>query len=412
MKKFDILYKRTKTGAIQTWSIQVVPIMMGNSYAEIQKTTGQLGTNNPIMHTEDVSKGKQKRSVLEQALFQAESDWKKKHDEGYKSKADLGIVISGDLMHYSVNHVNYKTLTEALNTGLPQFNSDANGNVKCMLATDWQKIKKVEYPCYCEPKLDGVRCLMVVNYNTGADGDTIKFLSRSGKQYDSLSHIAKSVGTYCFVKGKSDKPIQFILDGEIYSEELNFQEIVSAVKAYKDNSLKLKFRAYDIVSDDEQSKRKTTLYHLVQAINSAHISTIDYELVNDPESVKELHDKFVQEGYEGAILRYTNGKYAQGQRSRELLKVKEFDETEFCMTAFTQGQREEDLIAVCVCRNAIEKGHATGIFYAKMQGSRELKAQLLESHDGADKILTVKHFGWTEDGMPRFPIGKIIRDFE
>jgi hypothetical protein len=52
---------------------------------------------------------------------------------------------------------------------LPQFNTDASGNVKPMLAkaVDW---KKVQYPCYIQPKLDGVRCLMIVASTRTAHG--------------------------------------------------------------------------------------------------------------------------------------------------------------------------------------------------------------------------------------------------
>ena len=289
------------------------------------------------------------------------------------------------------------------------YNSDANNQPKCMLATDWQKIKKVEYPCYCEPKLDGVRCLMVVKTEKieGKTGQhfNVKFLSRGGKHYQgTLGHIAKAV----ILATAKQPPQEFILDGEIYSDELNFQEIVSAVKAQKPNSLKLKFRAYDIVSKENQWDRRLSLIKLTDAINSDLVERIEWTTVSSEQEVRDYHDLYVSQGYEGAVLRSYKGVYAQGQRSRELLKVKEFDETEFAFMGFEFGQRGvEDLIAVC---------HVQGTeFRAKMQGSKIQKEELFNSSTisfDSEMLVTVKHFGYTEDGIPRFPVGKSIRDYE
>lgn len=398
--KLETLYKRTKTGAVQYWQVETqADTILG--FASIIKQSGQLNTESPIYHKEHVDSGKQGRTTLEQAEFQAESDWKKKHDEGYKTVQDLGITVSGDLMHWTFNYVNYISKADALQTALPKFNTDASGNVKPMLATDWNKIKKVEFPCFCEPKLDGVRCLMLVS---GEEGPDIKFLSRSGKEYSSLSHIADEVITAWDLKGNINSG--FILDGEIYSDELSFQEIVSAVKAYKEDSLKLKFRAYDIVSGYNQRQRKLQLSQVINKLDSDLIQILDWTTVLNKEDVKIHHDVYVQKGYEGAILRMYEGKYAQGQRSRELLKVKEFDETEFAFKNFEFGQRGvEDLIAVCWNKEGVE-------FRAKMVGTLKQKTELY-SNDGLEgKSLTVKHFGFTTEGLPRFPIGKAFRNYE
>lgn len=400
--KLQTLYKRTKTGAIQFWSIEVVETI-DNSGWNIIKNSGQLGTTNPIVHKETISVGKQKRTVEEQAKFQAQSDWKKKHDEGYKSRQELNIEISGDLMHFSINHVHYDTLSEALNTVLPQFNTDASGNVKPMLATDWKKIKKIEYPVLLQPKLDGVRCLMIVNFEDKKC--PIRFLSRSGKDYLSLGHIASDVIEWLT---STDNPFQaFILDGEVYSDELSFQDITSAVKAYKENSLKLRFRAYDIVNDKTQEYRWNDTVTLVDSIASPLIQLVSTLRIEKPEDVKYHHDDWVGRGYEGAMIRLLHGKYGQGQRSRELLKVKEFDETEFAFKNFEFGQRGvEDLVAVL--------WNATGDkeFRAKMIGSKSQKEELYLLNDESEgKSMTIKHFGYTDEGLPRFPVGKAFRDY-
>lgn len=89
MKKFDILYKRTKTGSIQYWKIKVRDSDFLDGGSQIRKESGQLGTDKPLVHVEAIHQGKQKRSPLEQAEFMAESDWKKKKDSGYKTLQQL-----------------------------------------------------------------------------------------------------------------------------------------------------------------------------------------------------------------------------------------------------------------------------------------------------------------------------------
>lgn len=398
--KLEILYKRAKSGDIQYWRIET-------EYNVITKESGKLGTDKPIKHKETCA-GKNIGRANEtqpdkQAEIQAESDWRKKRDEGYKSLEDLQIVASGNLSKYMwvLNPGKYErdvvgTLSEVLEQALPQFNTDASGNVKPMLATDWKKVKNVKYPVIVQPKLDGVRCLMIVNE------PEVTFLSRSGKPYTTLDHIGKTI-----FDAYADKDLHgnFILDGEIYSDELTFQEITQAVKKQYPNSLKLHFRCYDIVNDSVQEDRIVAESRdIVSAIKSPFVHLVPYTIVGDAEEVKTLHDAYIDQGYEGAMIRTLDGKYEQGARSRTLLKVKEFDEREFEFVHWDQGQRPEDLIAVL-------KAEDDRRFRAKMVGTREQKEELKKTGIAGDRM-TIKHFGFTSDGLPRFPIGKGFRDEE
>ena len=384
----ETLYKRAKTGKIQYWQIEVVEASPANYGWGIIKTSGQIGTENPIVHRETITQGKNigksnETTPHEQAISQAQSDWLKKHDEGYKTAQDLNWDSSVDL-----------TLTEWLEATLPQFNTDASGNAKPMLATDWKKIKKIDYPVLVQPKLDGVRCLMIVSATDQKGGtSSVRYLSRSGKDYSTLNHITASCN---FPVG------DYVLDGEIYSDELTFQEIIAAVKKQRPESLKLKFKAYDIVSNDKQDERCSQTKRIVEAINSPEIQLVPTFLACDETDVKGFHDRWVQQGYEGAMIRLLHGTYTPGQRSRDLLKVKEFDETEYPFLRWETGQREEDLLAVLEANLQKE-------FRAKMIGTAEEKVKL-RNYACNTGMITIKHFGFTEDGLPRFPIGKAFRD--
>lgn len=401
MNTHPTLYKRKKTGAIQYWKICTV-----SSVAEtiIRKESGQLGTVSPIIHDDTLTEGKNygranATNHEQQAVLQAASDWKKKKDEGYKSVEDL-IDDKG---------FDAENLGEWLEARLPKFNTDASGNAKPMLAktVNWAK---VEYPCYAQPKLDGVRSLMIVNPE---EGPIVRFITRKGKEITTLGHIAADIEDYlgdvsAQLKALNDEGVpSFVLDGEIFSYELTFQEIVSAVKAQKPNSLKLKFRAYDIVNDEPQSVRWPLTKLQVGRINSDHVTLVDTHIARSKDEVQALYADFMSKGYEGAMIRHLSGTYGQGQRSSDLLKVKEFIDGEFAFIRFEHGQRGvEDLIAVCINESGDE-------FRAKMRGNLAEKVAMYDKMDELEGTsITIKYFELTDAGLPRFPVGVGFRDYE
>jgi len=375
MKKFDTLYKRAANGAIRKWMVSVYEEPFGQF--NVQRLAGQVnGTFTPAIDYDVQGKniGRANETTPEyQAEFNAQSYWNKKRDEGYKTLSEIGVSTEAELW-----------------SALPQYNTDAQGNIKPMLAktVDWTKVK---FPVLVQPKLDGVRCLMVVK-----NGE-VSFLSRSGKYYTTLAHIEAEM--LLKIEGDDD----FILDGEVYSHEISFQEIISAVKAQGPNSTKLHFRAYDVVNDRVQLDRLKELVTYIRGMDFKFIHIVNTEVANNKDEVLEMHKNAVEIGYEGAMIRFLDGKYKQGVRSSELLKVKEFNEEEFDCYELTTGKREEDVIALCRTAEGKE-------FKAKMMGTREEKEELMDAFEPAK--LTVKFFGWTNDNIPRFPIGKSFRNYE
>ena len=122
-----ILYKRTRTGAIQYWEVEVNALT--DRTAIITKTSGQYGTNKPSENIERVTDqdSADTMTVIEQAKSQAELAWKKKKAQGYKTLDDLGIsyVCSSNANSDNVQdgfvyqQNNYKNLKYALEAALP-----------------------------------------------------------------------------------------------------------------------------------------------------------------------------------------------------------------------------------------------------------------------------------------------------
>lgn len=383
MVKLPILYKRTKTGKIVSYEI-FTKVKLDNDCL-ITKVTGQLG-GKKTSHYSDISKGKRGRTRIEQAESEAKSDWKKKLDGGYKSLEQLGFGLNEE----SFLQCSEEEQFNQLDSVMPKDNSDAGGNIKPMLAQDYHKHKtKVKFPCIVQPKLDGVRCLAVVEKGKA------KLLSRSGKEY-TVKHIIKALSN--FPDG--------IYDGEIYvNNVLTFQDIVSAVKKENNNTSWLEYCIYDIINTDNQSDRLKYLYNIKgfeQDRKEKRIKLVYPLLVNDEKEISKYHDLFVKSGYEGLMVRNPEGLY-EHSRSYNLLKYKQFDDDEFEFVAWVIGEREEDLMAICNTKEGKQ-------FKATMVGSKKDKEELKSRKLKPGTLITVKYFGFTDEGKPRHAIGKAVKE--
>jgi len=373
----ETLYKRNKNGKIQQWNIEAYGDQIIITQGQVD---GKLQEYKRTSTPKNVGKSNETTSV-QQAFSEATSEWKGKHDEGYKTVGDIGTWNDGE----------YNSLLDFLDTNLPTFNTDASDSVKPMLApSKVADLNKLEYPLDVQPKYDGARTLAT------ADGLT----SRSGKPYTTAPHIIKVL---------KDAGFEGILDGELYIPGASFQTTIRAIKKTSPDSARLVLRVYDIVNDKEWKKRYSEIVSLVYILDSPSIILTPTYTVTTPDEVMQLHNQFVEAGEEGAMVRIHNGIYQPGFRSKYLQKVKMFDDAEFKFMSFVLGERQEDLIAVCIT----DKSQS---FKASMVGDRDHKTKLWEDWNKgnivAGDLLTIKYQGLTDDGIPRFPKGKAFRDYE
>lgn len=409
---YDRLYKRAKTGKIQYWDVRVIYHM---GYAIIRKESGQLGTSCPLVHEETIKEGKNlgksnETTPAQQADSQADSDWTRKHDEGYKTLKDIhpGHIVgpTADAKPHAWKIYN-DIVAGILEEGLPQFNTDASGNIMPMKAPSKPWVaghKKNVYPIMMEQKLDGLRSLCHI---TVVDSKpAIKFLSKSGKPWDTVSHLADELTKYF----KNQPDGTYLLDGELYYHGWSLQKINRAVKSYKPELTPLmEYWVFDLPRlDMDQLYRTQAVNELVEDVNSEFIQCPVWAQPQNDEDVTIIHDQWVMEGYEGGMLKVMNGKYEPGTRSNYWTKVKMFDDNEFPITGWKLGQRgAEDLVFECDCPD--------GRFEVKLGGSLESKEQVYQDiliNPVRGKMLTVKHFGYTEYGIPNLPTAKAIREVE
>lgn len=259
----------------------------------------------------------------------------------------------------------------------------------------------LRYPCFVQPKLDGARMLF----------DGTKGWSRQGKLYipECIAHLQFDT------QG-------MILDGEcMLPPGYTFQQTISAIKKF-DPALSplLQYYVFDIVSIGTNAHFEDRLEELDLLIGLGRdesnvpeqvhfVSTI---LCDDEAEVAGWLAKSLKKGYEGLILRNCKGQYAAGQRSADLQKLKEFIDAEFKITDCVDGRGREAEAIMYVCETA--EGNEFSVRpTGKVDDRKTLWYEFCAgTNDPRGKMLTVKFQEYSDAGIPRFPVGVSIRDYE
>ncbi len=376
---YGTLYKLTSGNKLYIWHIVVSE--EGNKVFEIS-SHGEEG-GKIVSHKKEISIAKGKKTLLEQALQDAKRKYLNKKDkEGYihdKSKVLDGshIIVRPMLAH--------------------TFSMDALT----------KRGKTIKFPCYVQPKLDGIRCISYLK-----NGDVI-MESRKGVAFNFMDNIRKEL------KAILIKTPNVFLDGELYTDKIAF-EVISGVVRLKDtpsavqlkNMNKLEYCVYDcIIKDDIDMTFDNRFKQLSKMIGTSKkrkwksIEPVLTEQIESAEQIRPKHDEYVSNGFEGLMLRNVKSKYEIDKRSKDLQKFKDFKEEEFLITGFHEGSGDDKGCIVWECITPDKKP-----FSAEPLGTRQHRRKLFK--DGKKYIgslLTVKFFEYTKDGIPRFPKGKDVR---
>ena len=271
-----------------------------------------------------------------------------------------------------------------------------------MLATSDRS--KIKFPCICQPKYDGVRCLMLIG-----EDNKIHIISRQGKEYN-IPHLLKW----------GDKHRDMLpLDGELYNhKELTFQDIVSAVKRLSDLTNKITYVVYDtpisgVPNDDRLNIIRKDLT-IIPSTDPVKLSP--NSMCYNMDDIKKYHDELVEDGYEGAIIRNLDGYYEFGFNSNNLIKYKEFQDSEFTVADVIEGTGRDKGTGIFVLDLPGHEGEPItpdNTFKAKPKGDFNLRKTYFENkQEYIGKLATIKYQGVSKLGIPRFPNMIAIRDYE
>jgi DNA ligase-1 len=357
--KLETIYKATNSGKTQEWTIEVV----GNKYRTISGQTDGKKITNEWTVVYGKNEGRANATTdKEQCMKEAIAKRTKKLESGY--------------------------FEDMKNIYMEQY-------FEPMLAAKWEDYKdKLTYPIYSQAKLDGIRCILT------KDG----MFSRNGKPIISAPHIFDSV------KPLFETNPDLIFDGELYADKFanDFNKIVSLVKKTKPTADDLKeskelieYHIYDLPSSDKNFiQRAYDLAILFETRSELHphCRIVETYKVPSEDVVTELYEKYVEEGYEGQMLRL-DGKY-ENKRSKNLLKHKSFVDEEYTILDICEGEGNRTGTAGYMVFQTAEGKP----FKSNVKGTWDETAEMLKSkNELIGKQATIKYFNLTPDGIPRFP---------
>lgn len=227
--------------------------------------------------------------------------------------------------------------------------------------------------------------------------------SRGGKSYDAIASV-KMLKDPCIQKF-FDKYPNYQLDGEVYVHGKNLEELSGSMRKKVYDEARhgdFQFWIFDIIADGLTfEERLEILKEIVPETNSVVI--VEHVLVTTVEEVMELHDAWVELGFEGGIWRCADSDYKEGKDAR-MIKVKLMQDDEFEIIGISAGLRDEDMAFIL----KTEDGH---IFEAKPMGSVAKRKEYLDSiNELIGKKATIKYFYISEKGVPNLPVFKTIRE--
>lgn len=372
--EFPTLYGKPSSGdKIKIWKLEVVD---DYTQAIVRRTHGYEGYKETISEriiTEGKNKGRANETTyLEQAINEAKSLYKKQIETGYSTSKTIDVLP------------------------LP------------MLAVDYNKRgHSIAKDFALQAKLDGIRMICHCK--------DITFYSRTGKIVTNITHINDEIGRL-FEK----MPYEYI-DGEFYSHDLPFETISGLFRKQKltendKNTLKqLSFHIFDCFTPsntDTFSTRYDVLKKSFKSLKFQYLELVDSifftNCIDVKKEVTNQHNIFVAKGFEGIMVRNSQSPYHVSSRSKDLQKYKEFCDDEYYITGGLEatGNDAGTVIFSCVTKD-------NQSFNVRPRGSREQRRNWLEDIDTIKgKTLTVRYQELSENGVPRFPVGITIRDYE
>lgn len=368
----------------------------------IQRSYGQVGGKTTLSPTIVVSQTKQKRTWREQLELQYNAEVKKFLDKGY-------IKVDKHPNEYSL---------EELNELFGDVKTNQYGVIKPQLAKQADKVtnKKIfEKEWYISRKINGVRCLVFFK-----DGE-IHTSSRGSINYDfAINHITQHPVLIDFFT----KHPEVILDSEIYEHGKTLNYISGICRSQKtiSDGKDLQLYWYDLVDLNLPfSERLKLINEYASELNLPEfdpfrknndgdlaIQVVPHKLISGWDNMVIEHDKYVKEGWEGAVVRLSTSVYNPGSRGNDWVKIKVYHDGEYLIKGLSEGLREEDMCFVLQTPEG-------NLFNAKPMGDRALKQWYREHLDEIiGKMGTIKYFEMSGTGsdIPQQPIFIAVRDYE
>lgn len=375
VKRYEKLYTLNRN---KPYFYEII-VFRRSGYGAYSVSQGYIGGKVKQSLGKEFVAGKQNRTPVEQALLVA--------DKLYNDKLKQGYVINIDNIYKST--------------------------VSPMLAKEYTKNEKhISFPCIVQPKLDGVRALIYLN----EERDDVYIMSRNNNRY----FLTKEIHEELVNIFHNNNILNYVLDGELYSHTYNFNTISGLVRQSEKNrnneefNKKIEFHMFDLISDNDLIFEERDKIRLNLSMVGEYVKLVESIYCQDRSKICNLHDNFVNEGYEGIMLKNLKGKYV-GNRSNDVQKYKIFYDKEFVYEGFNEGTGKFKGTPILIC-SLVDNEQTT--FKVTPKGDMEFKKKLFlqlrkDDNQYKGKLYTVKYQTLDHvSGIPRFPVGIGFRNYE
>jgi ATP-dependent DNA ligase len=276
-----------------------------------------------------------------------------------------------------------------------------------------QQKHKWNHPWIAEPKFDGLRCNVVVDFSTTA-------YSRNGKPLWNMQNILSEIAR------TNDWPTWacegFVLDGEVYTKDWNLSmSIVKRSTQTHPDIDKLRYHIWDCLTLKEWKAGKSLVPNidrknrLLPWKDAKYIEIVDGIVVHNHAELQVAYEKFLLQGYEGAIVKDPEGIYEKGRRSPYWLKIKPWSDADLTIIGSYPGEGKHlGRIGGLILEGSVEwNGRTLNIQTEVGTGfsdeEREFIQQMSDSGTLAGKVCEIKFQEITVDGSCRFPVYHRLR---
>lgn len=404
--KFELptLYARAKSGAVLTWDIEVD----GNKFRTItgQETGAKVESKWTVCESKNIGQSNE-TSPEQQAEAEAISKWKKKLKSGgyfeEKSDIDKPLAFIEPMLAYPL--ISKKT------------KKDKSGKE---YTETIDRTEHVKLPVMVDRKYNGMRQV------TSAVGP----FSRKGEPIKSAPHIWEKV------EPLFEKIPSLVLDGELYNHEYRYKlnDLISIVRSSADHKLtpellsrseqivryyvydgygfnllddvriefpngsKMKFPKGTAITEDSPCVlRREGLKQLLK--NTPYVVVVPYFLVCTMAEAQKLYGIFIEDQYEGAILRNPNAPY-QHFRTNDLIKLKPYEDMEVIILDIIDPGSGNWGGSGKTASVRMDNGKE---FNATFKGSFETAVKILKEKDKwIGQKVTMTYNGWTGKGTPNY----------
>lgn len=412
--KFPSLYKTGANGKELVWKIWVEGDTIKTTYGQVEGKMTDPELNAKQCKATNVGRANE-RNPEEQALFTAESSWKKKMDGGYLPKSEEGIRMMEKALENKKEHgSNARGGKKRDNEDVGVVDELPKHHDTAIMKGPPYKGQDVSPGGYAQPKYDGIRC------KASRMGDVGVMTTSSGNQFVHLKHIKSSLA-YVLQMWHDATGEDLLLDGECYVHDLEgysksdkFRMISAACRSVASNPHKLEekmeYHVFDIHGPGTQKERLEKLREFFKLVPEKFpIKMAPSYFVKSQEKLDKFLALFEGRGYEGLIFRYKDGEYdTHTKYVKTCFKYKNMQDEEYKVIDAKEGTGREKGKVIWVCKT--KDGNE---FTARQDGDTETCKNYYKNRKKyIGKPLTIRFQDKFKNGIPRFPVAKGFRDYE